>query len=90
MKEIKRDSIHLPALRAHMGDWVYYVTIMKMEDISERVKYAEQLYENPKLRDLLQREIKGTRAKEIAEYLLKNEQRFFNSLIVGVYGGQPK
>ncbi len=90
MEEKKLKELYLPALRAHMGDWVYYVTIMKLSDIGNRIHYAEELYESPKLRDLLQREIKSKRAKEIADYLLKNEQRFFNSLIVGVYGGEPK
>ncbi len=88
--EKKHQKLYLPALRAHFGDWIYYTTIMKLSDIGERVNYADDLYQNPKLKDLLQRELKSSRAKEIAEYLLKNEQRFFNAIIVGVYGGEPK
>jgi DNA sulfur modification protein DndB len=36
----------------------------------------------------LQRRV-TSRSKEIATYLLSQQQRFFNALVVGVYGGQP-
>jgi len=41
------------------------------------------------LDDLLQREL-STRAKDITEFLEGNDERFFGSLIVAVYGGSPK
>ena len=27
----------LPALRVHMGDWIYYVTFLGMEQIADRM-----------------------------------------------------
>ena len=29
-----------------MGDWVYYPTLMKLKDIAERVKIAEEIYQS--------------------------------------------
>ena len=72
-----------------MGDWVYYPTLMKLKDIAERVKIADEIYESKNLSEMVQRVIKRTRGKEIKDYLLKQEQRFFNSLIVAVYEGDP-
>ena len=71
-----------------MGDWVYYPTLMKLKDIAERVKIA-QIYQSKTLSEMVQQEIKRKRGKEIKDYLLKHEQRFFNSLIVAVYEGDP-
>ena len=72
-----------------MGDRVYYPTLMKLKDIAERVKIAEEIYQSKTLSEMVQQEIKRKRGKEIKDYLLKQEQRFFNSLIVAVYEGDP-
>ena len=72
-----------------MGDWVYYPTLMKLKDIAERIKIAEEIYQSKTLSEMVQQEIKRKRGKEIKDYLLKQEQRFFNSLIVAVYEGDP-
>ena len=42
------------------------------------------------LNELIQRRLKEGRAEKIAKYLLREEQRFFNALVVGVYGGDPR
>ena len=83
------EKLYLPSLRGIMGDWVYYPTLMKLKDIAERVKIAEEVYQSKTLSEMVQHEIKRKRGKEIKEYLLKQEQRFFNSLIVAVYEGDP-
>ncbi|MCY4552831.1 MAG: DGQHR domain-containing protein, partial [Candidatus Poribacteria bacterium] len=82
-------KLYLPSLRGIMGDWVYYPTLMKLKDIAERVKIAEEIYQSQTLSEMVQQEIKRKRGKEIKDYLLKYEQRFFNSLIVAVYEGDP-
>jgi len=88
----KKEKIHkhlyLPCLRVYMGDWTYYITFMKMGDIAQRIDVAEAIHENQSLNDLLQRALKPR--IEITNYLLTQKQRFFNSIIVGVYGGAPK
>ena len=78
----------LPALRVRMGDWTYYVTFLGMEQIADRIEFAEEIHPSPTLKMLIQREITD-RSQNISDYLLKQPQRFFNSLIIGVYGGSP-
>ena len=82
-------KLYLPSLRGIMGDWVYYPTLMKLKDIAERVTIAEEIYQSEVLSKMVQRVIKRKRGKQIKEYLLKQQQRFFNSLIVAVYEGDP-
>jgi DNA sulfur modification protein DndB len=42
------------------------------------------------LSELLQRGIKEKRKREISDYLYKTEERFFNSLVLAVYGENPE
>ena len=85
---MKNENEFIPALRAHMGDWVYYVTFLRMEQIADRISIAQEIHSSKVLKDMIQRQITD-RSKQIADYLLKQPQRFFNALIVGVYGGSP-
>ncbi len=78
----------LPALRGHMGDWVYYVALVKLSDLAARVSLAEEIHPSKALNELIQRQVTN-RAEEISRYLLKQKQRFFNSLVIAVYGGSP-
>jgi DNA sulfur modification protein DndB len=87
--EPKSKEIFLPALRGRMGDWVYYAAIMKLKDIKDRVHYAEDIHKSIRLQELIQRSL-TSRDKDIAQYLLEQPQRFFNSLIVGLYEGEPQ
>lgn len=82
------NELVIPALRAHMGDWIYYVTFLRMDQIADQIRLAGDIHPSTALKDMIQREITN-RASQISDYLLKQEQRFFNSLIVGVYGGSP-
>ena len=82
-------KLYLSSLRGIIGDWVYYPTLMKLKDIAERVDIAKEIYQSETLSEMVQREIKVNRGPEIREYLLKQGQRFFNSLIVAVYEGDP-
>ena len=82
------NELIIPALRAHMGDWIYYVTFMRMDQIADKIHIAENIHSSNVLKDMIQRQITN-RSGQISNYLLKQPQRFFNSLIVGVYGGSP-
>ena len=82
-------TTYLPCVRGTMGDWTYYVTVMSASDLVRYVRFAEQVYPNPDLDSMLQREL-TSRAKEIAAYLRTNDQRFFGSLIVAALDGQPR
>jgi DNA sulfur modification protein DndB len=82
-------QIYLPGFRGQFGDWVYYACLMPLSELGDRVSFADEVHTNKGLSDMIQRALVGSRSTEIAEYLLTNEQRFFNSLVIAVYGGEP-
>jgi len=90
MAEDKEErGLLLPAVRAHMGDWIYYITSIRIGDIARRVNIAEEIHKSSSLKELIQRQLTD-RASEIKTYLEQHEQRFFNSFVIGVYGGTPE
>lgn len=83
-------ELRVPALKAHIGDWIYYAAFLKIRDIAQRVFLAEEIHTHQGLRDMIQRAIDESRhAEAIKQYLLNKPQRFFNALVIGVYGGAP-
>jgi len=85
----KLREIALPALRGVMGNWVYYSCLMDLGELAARVHYAEEIHNNEALSDMIQRHLKRGRSAQIAEYLKAQPERFFNSLVVATYRGQP-
>ena len=79
----------LPALRGIMGDWVYYSCLMTLDELSSRVHYAKDIHKHAALSQMIQRRLESERSVIIADYLKKQPQRFFNSLVVANYGGSP-
>lgn len=79
----------MPALRGIMGDWVYYSCLMNLGELSKRVNFASELHKNKSLSDMIQRQLKGDRSSQIAEYIRSQKERFFNSLVIATYKGQP-
>jgi len=88
MTAMKTSELVLPGIRAHMGDRIYYLTAMRMSDIAARISSADQILEGTSLDDLLQRRLTD-RTAGVGRYLIRQNQRFFNSLVVGSYGGRP-
>jgi DNA sulfur modification protein DndB len=85
------DRLLIPALRAYMGDWVYYIGAMKLSDVAARISFAGQIHQSAALRELIQRTLDESKhASQISAYLLRDRQRLFSSLVVGVYGGTPE
>lgn len=78
-----------PALRCKIGEWVYYITYMTFLDVKEWIQPTDQIHPSKMLRDMIQRELKP-RASNIADYLVEQDERFFNSIVVGVYDGTPQ
>lgn len=83
------EKLYLPSLKGLIGDWVYYPCLMKFKDIAERIDFADEIYKSKSLNEMVQRKLKEKWGREIKEYLLRQKQRFFNSLIVAVYKGEP-
>jgi hypothetical protein len=73
-----------------MGDRGYFVTAMKLKEVADRVKGVAEIHTSVKLRDWINRQLKREHAEAIAEYLQTDESRFFNALVVGVYGGDAQ
>jgi len=72
-----------------MGRNIYYVTLMSLQEVSARIRVGEEIHQSKGLSDMVQRALKAGRDEEIADYLRTVEERFFNAMVVGVYGGQP-
>ena len=87
--------ILLPALQGQFGDWVYYAAIMPLSEVKDRIGFAHLLHRNRNLGELIQRQLqdsgsgKRNRQDAIANYLKENDSRFFNAIVVGIYGGDP-
>jgi DNA sulfur modification protein DndB len=80
----------IPALRCKMGAWTYYAAGMRLHDVAERIQLAQDIHESRSLNDLIQRAL-SKRAADITEYLVTQQKdRFFNAIVVGIYGGEPE
>lgn len=78
-----------PAIRSGMGKWNYYVSSMTFSQIAEFVKMPDEIYKSKKLSDMIQRTVTDNVGK-IVEYIETVEERFFNSLVLAVYDGDPQ
>ncbi|KGE88815.1 MAG: DNA sulfur modification protein DndB [Phaeodactylibacter xiamenensis] len=79
----------LPAIRAKMGDWTYYVSTLTFEQVSRYVsRVDDELHKSESLKELIQRSITDN-YKSIEEYILNQEELFFNALILAVYDDYP-
>ena len=89
MSKKNSPSIILPALRGIMGNWVYYSCLMGLHELNSRVHFAGEVHKSTLLSDMIQRRLKGVRSSQIASYLKNQPERFFNSLVIATYDGQP-
>lgn len=80
----------IPVIRGQIGDWRYYTGVMSFGQIAKKVEPSvEQFYSPSCLSDLLQRELTDNYLS-IKQYLLKEDQRFFNAIVLAIYDGDPK
>ncbi len=82
-------KLQLPAIKGIIGDWVYYQTTLPFSEVITRIDNNHKFREYKTLDDHLQREL-SSRSKKIAQYLLKEESRFFNTAIIGLFGDRPQ
>lgn len=79
----------IPALKAKVGDWPYYICTMKYGAVAREVNFAFELNNgNKELGTLIQRGL-GERTADIVTYLTSNESRFLGSMIIAAWGGDP-
>jgi DNA sulfur modification protein DndB len=80
----------LPALKGKIGIWNYYVSNLKFDDVNEFVRRIDnELHTSNALSDLIQRSISDNYLS-IKDYILNQDERFFNSIVLAVYDGDPE
>lgn len=82
-------KLYLPAIRGLFGSWTFYSCLIPFDELASRVDFASDLHKSKKLSNLIQRELRQGRAEAIEKYLETQKERFFNSLVIAVYGGEP-
>lgn len=78
----------IPAFKAKVGDWNYYICHMSYGQVAREVNFAHELAGNKELNQLIQRGL-SDRTKDITEYLMNSPHRFLGALIVAAWGGEP-
>lgn len=82
--------LKIPAIRSKIGIWFYYVSSLSFEQVDKFVRpIDDELHHSDLLSGMIQRSITSN-YKSIANYIETQEERFFNSLILAVYDGQPQ
>lgn len=89
MSKTKNHTLTLPALRGLMGSWVYYSCLVSLDEIAKRVKFADEIHRSKQLSEMIQRKLQSARSAQIASYIKTQPERFFSSLVVATYGGNP-
>lgn len=82
------DMLQKPAIRAEMGNWGYYISTMTFKQLAKYVLMPDQVSHKAGLSNKIQRSLTNS-YKDIVDYLKYDEDRFFNALILAVYGGKP-
>ena len=79
----------IPAIRAKIGDWDYYVSTLTFDQVSKFVsRVDDELHKSNSLKDLIQRSITENYIS-IKKYILNEQELFFNSLVLAVYDEYP-
>jgi len=82
--------MNIPAIRAKEGIWIYYVSTLTYRQVGDYVKRVDdELHKSKILREMLQRSITNN-YKQIATYIVQQKERFFNSLVLAIYDGDPQ
>jgi DNA sulfur modification protein DndB len=80
----------IPAIRARIGNWDYYVTTLNFGQVATMVsEIDDQLHQSEGLKDLIQRSLTDNYLS-IKTYILNQPEMFFNSLVLAVYDDYPR
>jgi DNA sulfur modification protein DndB len=79
----------VPAFKAHVGEWEYYLCLMSYAQVAREINFAYEIGVNKDLGSMIQRGI-GVRTQQITDYLLTNNRRFLGALVVAAWGGHPE
>ncbi len=79
-----------PALRSKMGTWDYYIVKMSASELSQNVMFAYEVHDDKTLDTAIQRILDESRVKkDIVEYLKRQPDRFFSSVVIAAIKGNP-
>ena len=79
----------IPVIKSIIGNWTYYTGVLSFEDISNYVSpINDELHKSKSLSDAIQRSITDNYLS-IKEYILNQDERFFNAIVLAVYDGNP-
>jgi DNA sulfur modification protein DndB len=87
------EKLILPCTTGKFGSWRYFNVLMKIKYLVGYVKTVPQskkIYRSENLNEILQRLENPKRIAPIKNYILKQKDRYFNSLTVAFSGGDPK
>lgn len=62
---------------------------LSVQEVTERLSVAYEIRKSKKLSEWIQQKLQKGRSREISDYLRREKQRFFNSLVVAIYCGDP-
>lgn len=83
------EAIKIPAIRGKIGQTVFYTTNLTFKQISDIVrKVNDELHTANSIKEQIQRSLTNNYIK-IKEYIQNREDRFFDSLVLAVYDGDP-
>lgn len=83
------EAIKIPAIRGKIGNTIFYNATMTFKQISLMVKKVDgELHTANSLKEQIQRSLTDNFIK-IKEYIINREDRFFDSLVLAVYDGNP-
>lgn len=79
----------IPAIQGTIGAWTYYVSTMTFDEISQYVSpINDALHKSKSLSDAIQRSITDNYLS-IKDYILNQDERFFNAIVLAIYDGNP-
>lgn len=82
--------LKIPVIKGRIGEWIYYTGVMQFNQISKYVTASiNDLYKTSCLSELLQRALTSN-YESIRDYILKDNERFFNAVILAIYNGDPQ
>ena len=80
-----------PSIQGTLGTWKFYSTKMTAQDLASQVKFASEVWDAKALDHWIQRALNDSRAKgDIARYLARHEDHFFNSIVIAAIDGNPR
>ena len=78
----------IPAFQCRVGDWSYYISMMKYGEVARQVSFAYEISGNAELGQLVQRGL-SDRTADITSYLVKSPHRFLGAMVIAAWGGEP-